>query len=34
MTVDEILRQLDDSARKFTFPMLDNGYIYPLDVRL
>jgi hypothetical protein len=30
----EILGQLDDCAIKFEFPMLDNGYIYPADVRL
>jgi hypothetical protein len=30
----EILGQLDDCALKFDFPMLDNGYIYPADVRL
>jgi len=26
----EILGQLDDAARRFTFPMLDNGYVYPV----
>ncbi len=30
----EILDQLDACARAFTFPMLDNGYVYPGDVRL
>lgn len=30
----EILAQLDDCARRHTFPMLDNGYVYPADVRL
>jgi len=30
----EILSQLDDCAAEFAFPMLDNGYIYPADVRL
>jgi hypothetical protein len=30
----EILGQLDDCALKFEFPMLDNGYVYPADVRL
>jgi hypothetical protein len=34
MTVAEILAQLDESASQFTFPMLDNGYIYPADVRM
>jgi uncharacterized protein DUF7003 len=34
MTPDAILEQLDLAARKFMFPMLDNGYIYPADVRL
>jgi hypothetical protein len=33
-TPKEILDQLDQCAAKFTFPMLDNGYIYPGDVRL
>jgi hypothetical protein len=33
-TPEEILAQLDQCAAKFTFPMLDNGYIYPGDVRL
>jgi hypothetical protein len=30
----EILTQLDDCAAEFAFPMLDNGYVYPADVRL
>ena len=30
----EILAQLDACAQAFTFPMLDNGYVYPGDVRL
>jgi hypothetical protein len=33
-TAKEILDQLDQCAEQFTFPMLDNGYIYPGDVRL
>jgi hypothetical protein len=33
-TTDEILEQLDHCARGYTFPMLDNGYVYPGDVRL
>lgn len=33
-TRDEILRQLDECAEDFVFPMLDNGYVYPADVRL
>jgi hypothetical protein len=30
----EILAQLDACARRYEFPMLDNGYVYPADVRL
>ena len=33
-TREEILNQLDDCAREFTFPMLDNGYVYLADTRL
>lgn len=33
-TRTEILQQLDDCARAFTFPMLDNGYVYLADTRL
>ena len=33
-TVDEILDQLDACAKAFTFPMLDNGYVFPVDTRL
>ncbi len=33
-TAEEILSQLDHSATEFSFPALDNGYIYPGDVRL
>lgn len=33
-TRDEILAQMDKRAEEFTFPMLDNGYVYPVDVRL
>jgi len=33
-TEKEILNQLDDCAREFNFPMLDNGYIYFADTRL
>lgn len=29
-----ILEQMDDCARRYEFPMLDNGYVYPADVRL
>jgi hypothetical protein len=29
-----ILDQLDACAREFTFPMLDNGYVYPVDQRM
>jgi hypothetical protein len=34
MTTAEILSQLDRSATDYNFPMLDNGYAYPADVRL
>jgi hypothetical protein len=34
MTREEILAQLDQAAANYTFPMLDNGYSYPADVRL
>ncbi|MEL7003305.1 MAG: hypothetical protein AAFN93_11305 [Bacteroidota bacterium] len=30
----DILSQLDRCAKEFTFPMLDNGYVYPVDSRL
>jgi hypothetical protein len=33
-TAGEILAQLDELARQFRFPVLDNGYVYPADVRL
>jgi hypothetical protein len=33
-TSGEILAQLDQCAANYTFPMLDNGYIYPADARL
>jgi hypothetical protein len=33
-TERSILKQLDDHARDFDFPTLDNGYIYPVDARL
>jgi hypothetical protein len=33
-TAKSILRQLDECAAKFTFPVLDNGFVYPADVRL
>jgi hypothetical protein len=33
-TVSEILDQLDKCAEDMNFPMLDNGYTYPADVRL
>ena len=33
-TTNEILAQLDRCAAEFTFPMLDNGYVYLADVRL
>lgn len=34
MTQEEILAQLDQCAENYSFPMLDNGYAYPADVRL
>lgn len=34
MTAAEILSQLDKCASDFSFPVLDNGYVYPADVRL
>lgn len=30
----DILHQLDHCAGAYTFPMLDNGYVYPIDSRL
>src|SRR5690348_13333200 len=33
-TAADILEQLDGHAAEYTFPMLDNGYVYPADVRL
>lgn len=33
-TREEILWQLDDCAARFVFPMLDNGYVFPVDSRL
>jgi len=33
-TVDEVLSQLDQAASDSRFPMLDNGYYYPVDQRL
>ncbi|HVE56051.1 MAG TPA: hypothetical protein VNB22_04430, partial [Pyrinomonadaceae bacterium] len=33
-TKEEILNQLDNCTRDFTFPMLDNGYVYLGDTRL
>jgi hypothetical protein len=34
MTKKAILDQLDACARGFAFPMLDNGYVYPVDQRM
>ncbi len=34
MTREEIHAQLDRCAENYAFPMLDNGYAYPADVRL
>jgi len=33
-TTEEILAQFDRCAAEFTFPMLDNGYVYLADVRI
>ena len=33
-TAGSILQQLDQCAEEHTFPMLDNGYVYPVDSRL
>lgn len=33
-TAKDILQQLDKCAAEFTFPMLDNGYVYLADSRL
>ena len=30
----QILNILDDCCEAFTFPMLDNGYVYPVASRL
>ncbi|MEO0505722.1 MAG: hypothetical protein AAF090_06175 [Bacteroidota bacterium] len=30
----DILKQLDKCAEEFTFPMLDNGYIYPIHSKM
>ena len=34
MVPDLILDQFDLAAKNFVFPMLDNGYVFPPDVRL
>jgi hypothetical protein len=34
ISMDEILRQLDQCNAEYTFPMLDNGYIYPAGTKL
>lgn len=33
-TSEDVLSILDDAARAFVFPMLDNGYVYPAASRL
>src|SRR5687767_12713351 len=33
-SVSEILAQLDECAEAFTFPILDNAYVYPADTRM
>lgn len=30
----DILKQLDDCAEAYTFPVLDNAYVYPADTRM
>ncbi len=30
----DILQQLDDCAEAYTFPVLDNAYVYPADTRM
>jgi hypothetical protein len=34
MSANDILAILDDNAESFTFPMLDNGYVYLAATRL
>jgi hypothetical protein len=34
MNRNAVLDQLDECARHIEFPMLDNGYIYPIDLRM
>jgi hypothetical protein len=34
MKAEEILNQLDQCNSEYTFPMLDNGYIYPAGTKL
>ncbi len=34
ISTQQILTVLNEAASRFEFPMLDNGYIYPVDVRL
>lgn len=33
-TAEEILDQLDECAEAYTFPVLDNAYVYPADARM
>lgn len=33
-TASDVLAQLDKCAADFDFPMLDNGYVYPVDCRI
>jgi len=33
-TAQQVLKQLDNCSKKWIFPVLDNGYIYPIDSRL
>ena len=30
----DILKQLDQCAEDYMFPMLDNGYVYPIHSKL
>src|SRR4030095_4080321 len=34
VTEESVLQVLDSAASSFEFPILDNGYVYPVDVRL
>jgi hypothetical protein len=34
LSASEILSQLDRCAKAYTFPILDNAYVYPADTRM